>query len=177
MQSLWIKTQSGPFEAPYFSCVPYSSGRRAGDAIFGVAENERRTPIPRLPLRPPDDYLRESMVATLAREDVELDIRLQLQTDPHLMPIENNAVLWPERLSPRISVATSAHSTTESSILRRSWILLSGFPTTRGTVSPEHRPLGNQNRARRRMYQTLATLRQTMNATPHYEPTGDEVFE
>src|SRR4029077_13378200 len=23
MQSLWIKTQSSPFEAPYFSCVPY----------------------------------------------------------------------------------------------------------------------------------------------------------
>jgi hypothetical protein len=41
----------------------------------------------------------------------------------------------------------------------------------------EHRPLGNQNRARRRMYLTLATLRQTMNATPHYEPTGDEVFD
>jgi hypothetical protein len=41
----------------------------------------------------------------------------------------------------------------------------------------EHRPLGNQNRARRRMYLALATLRHTMNATPHYEPTGDEVFD
>ena len=26
MQSLWIKTQSSPFEAPYFSCVPYFLG-------------------------------------------------------------------------------------------------------------------------------------------------------
>ena len=26
MQSLWIKTQSSPFEAPYFSCVPYLLG-------------------------------------------------------------------------------------------------------------------------------------------------------
>ena len=60
-----------------------------------------RTPIPRLPLRPPDDYLRNAMVATLAKEDVEFDIRLQMQTDPHLMPLENNAVLWPEKLSPR----------------------------------------------------------------------------
>jgi hypothetical protein len=41
----------------------------------------------------------------------------------------------------------------------------------------EHRPLGNQNRARRRMYLTLATMRHTMNGTPHYEPTGNEVFE
>ena len=42
------------------------------------------------------------MAATLGEEDAEFDIRLQLQTDPHLMPIENNAVLWPEKLSPRI---------------------------------------------------------------------------
>ena len=29
-----------------------------------------------------------------------------MQTDPHLMPIENAGVLWPEKLSPRVSVAT-----------------------------------------------------------------------
>ena len=42
---------------------------------------------------------------------------------------------------------------------------------------PEHRPLGNQNRARRRMYQELCRLRQDRNNTPHVEPTGDEVLE
>jgi hypothetical protein len=41
----------------------------------------------------------------------------------------------------------------------------------------EHRPLGNQSRARRRMYLALSELRHSMNAVPHYEPTGDEVFE
>jgi len=41
----------------------------------------------------------------------------------------------------------------------------------------EHRPLGNQSRARRRMYLTLSKLRHDMNAVPHYEPTGDEIFE
>jgi hypothetical protein len=46
------------------------------------------------------------MVKALSEGDVELDFRLQLQTDPFLMPIENNGVLWPEKLSPRVSVAT-----------------------------------------------------------------------
>jgi hypothetical protein len=41
---------------------------------------------------------------------------------------------------------------------------------------PEHRPLGNQSRARKRMYSELSRLRQTMNAVEHYEPTGDETF-
>ena len=106
MQSLWIKTQSSPFEAPYFSCVPYLLGEGQAMQYSVWPKSKKRTPIPRLPFRPPDDYLRAAMVASLAEGDVELDIRLQLQTDPHLMPIENNAVLWPEKLSPRVSVAT-----------------------------------------------------------------------
>ena len=176
MQSLFIKTQSGPFEAPYFSCVPYLLGEGQAMQYSVWPKTNRKTPIPRLPLRPPDDYLRDSMVATLAKEDVELDIRLQLQTDPHRMPIENNAVLWPEKLSPRISVATlqipkqTFDSPAQLDFAKR----LSYNPWH---CIPEHRPLGNQSRARRRMYRTLAALRQTMNATPHYEPTGDEVFD
>jgi hypothetical protein len=136
----------------------------------------QRTRIPRLPFRPPDDYLRQAMQATLNREDVEFDIRLQLQTDPYRMPIENNAVLWPESLSPRISVATlriprqffasTAQIEFEKRLSYNPWHSIA-----------EHRPLGNQSRARNRMYLTLSTLRHNMNSIPHYEPTGDEVFD
>jgi hypothetical protein len=116
------------------------------------------------------------MVGALNSGDVELDIRLQLQRDSHLMPLENNAVLWPEKLSPRISAATlriprqkfdsPAQLDFAKKLSYNPWHCIA-----------DHRPLGNQNRARRRMYWTLATLRHSMNATPHYEPTGDEVFE
>ncbi len=176
MQGLWTKTQSSPFEAPYFSCVPYLLGEGQAMQYSIWPKRKRRTPIPRLPLRPPDDYLRSAMVATLAREDVEFDIRLQLQTDPHLMPLENNAVLWPEKLSPRVSAATlriprqKFDSPAQVEFAKR----LSYNPWH---CIPEHRPLGNQSRARRRMYYELSRLRHTMNAVPHYEPTGDEVFE
>jgi len=176
MQSLWIKTQSSPFEAPYFSCVPYLLGEGQAMQYSVWPKSKKRTPIPRLPFRPPDDYLRAAMVASLAEGDVELDIRLQLQTDPHLMPIENNAVLWPEKLSPRVSVATlrlprqkfdsPAQIEFEKRLSYNPWHCIA-----------EHRPLGNQSRARRRMYAELSKLRHTMNAVPHYEPTGDEVFE
>jgi hypothetical protein len=173
MQSLWIKTQSSPFEAPYFSCVPYLLGEGQAMQYSVWPKSKKRTPIPRLPLRPPDDYLRAAMVASLAQGDVEFDIRLQLQTDPHLMPIENNAVLWPEKLSPRISVATlrlprqkfdsPAQIEFEKQLSYNPWHCIA-----------EQRPLGNQSRARRRMYAELSKLRHTMNAVPHYEPTGDE---
>ena len=176
MQSLFIKTQSSPFEAPYFSCVPYLLGEGQAMQYSVWPKSKKRTPIPHLPLRPPDDYLRDAMVASLADGDVEFDIRLQLQTDPHLMPIENNAVLWPEKLSPRVTVATlrlpkqKFDSPAQMAFAKK----LSYNPWH--TIA-EHRPLGNQSRARRRMYLELSRLRHTMNAVPHYEPNGDETFE
>jgi hypothetical protein len=175
MQSLWIKTQSSPFEAPYFSCVPYLLGEGQAMQYSVWPKSKRRTPIPRLPLRPPDDYLRDAMVASLAEGDIEFDFRLQRQIDPYLMPIENNAVLWPEELSPRVSVATlrlpkqKFDSPAQLEFAKK----LSYNPWH--TIA-EHRPLGNQSRARRRMYEELSKLRHSMNAVPHYEPTGDEVF-
>ena len=176
MQGLWLKTQSSPFEAPYFSCVPYLLGESQAMQYSVWPRTRRRTPIRRLPLRPADDYLRDAMAATLAKEDVEFDIRLQMQTDPFLMPLENNAVLWPEKLSPRITVATlriprqKFNSQAQLDFAR----LLSYNPWH---CIPEHRPLGNQSRARRRMYDTLSKLRHSMNEVPLYEPTGDEEFE
>ena len=176
MQALWLKTQSSPFEAPYFSCVPYLLGEGQAMVYSVWPKTDKRTPIPRLPLRPPDDYLRAAMVQSLDAGDVELDFRIQRQTDPHLMPIEDASVLWPERLSPRVSVATlriprqKFDSPAQMEFAKR----LSYNPWH---SIAEHRPLGNQSRARRRMYLALSTLRHDLNGVPHYEPTGDEVFD
>ena len=91
------------------------------------------------------------------------------------MPLENNGVLWPPRLSPRVSVATlrlprqTFHSPAQMAFAKR----LSYNPWH---CIPEHRPLGNQSRARKRMYHELSMLRHDMNQVPHYEPNGDEVF-
>ena len=175
MQGLYTKTQSSPFEAPYFSCVPYLLGDGQAMVYSVWPKSTQRTPIPRLPLRPPDDYLRQAMVASLSRGDVEFDIRLQRQTDAHLMPIENAGVLWPEKLSPRVSVATlriprqTFDSAPQMAFARR----LSYNPWH---CIAEHRPLGNQSRARQRMYLELSALRHRMNDVPHYEPDGTEVF-
>ena len=53
MQSLWLKTQSSPFESPYFSCVPYLLGEGQAMQYSVWPKSTRRTPIPRLPLRLP----------------------------------------------------------------------------------------------------------------------------
>jgi hypothetical protein len=175
MQSLWMKTQSSPLESDYFSCVPYLLGEGQAMQYSVRSRLKTRTRIPRLPLRPPDNYLRDAMIATLAKQDVEFDILLQVQTNPHLMPIENNAVFWPPRLSPRVPAAVlripqQKFGSPEQLAFAK---ILSYNPWH---CIPEHRPLGNQSRARNRLYQELSRLRQTMNHVEHYEPTGDETF-
>lgn len=133
--------------------------------------------IPGLPFgTPPFNYLRENMIKTLRRKDVEFDLMIQLQTDPHRMPIENAAVRWPERLSPFIPAARVR-------IPRQKFDSEAQFAFARQLKMnpwhcvPEHRPLGNQSRARRRMYFELSRFRQEMNQSSHLEPTGEEVFE
>jgi hypothetical protein len=175
MQLLWTKTQTNPLEGEYFSCVPYLLGEGQAMQYSFRPRLKTRTRVPRLPLRPPDNYLRDAMVATLAEQDVEFDILLQLQTDPFLMPIENNGVLWPTKLSPRVPAAVLRIPKQKFDSLEQLEFakVLSYNPWH---SIPEHRPLGNQGRARKRMYYELSHLRQKMNEVEHYEPTGDEVF-
>ncbi len=175
MQGLWIKTQSSPLESEYFSCVPYLLGEGQAMKYSVHSRLKTRTRVPRLPLRPPDNYLRDAMVATLARQAVEFDILLQMQTDPYLMPIENNAVFWSTRRSPRVPAAVLRipQQKFDSPEQLEFAKVLSYNPWH---CIPEHRPLGNQSRARRRMYWELSRLRQTTNRVQHYEPSGDETL-
>jgi hypothetical protein len=91
------------------------------------------------------------------------------------MPIENASVLWPERLSPMVPVAT-LRIPRQKFDSPQQMAFAHNLSYNPWHCIPEHRPLGNQGRARHRMYWELSKIRQGMNGTPHIEPTGDEVF-
>lgn len=172
MQFLFSRVHSSPLETRYYSNVPFLLGE--GQAVQ-YSMKPCSTAKTRIPAWPSPNYLREAMVATLAEADWSFDFMVQVQTDPHRMPIEDATVKWPERLSPYITVARlrlprqrfdSDQQLAFADRLRfNPWHSL-----------PAHRPLGNSNRTRRTMYLELAKLRQEMNAVPHAEPTGDETF-
>ena len=172
MQMLYSPMHANPLEVQYYSNVPFLLG---DDQAVQYSLKPVRKGRSRIPVKPRDDYLREAMVRTLADGDWEMDFMVQVQTDPHLMPIEDATVKWPERLSPYIPVARlrllqqrfdSDEQLGFADVLRYNpWHSL-----------PEHKPLGNSNRARRRMYAELAALRQQMNEVAHAEPDGSERF-
>ena len=173
MQMLYSPVHASPLEVQYYSNVPFLLGE--GQAVqYSLRPTRRGTT--RIPRHPGENYLRDAMVRTLAAGDWSFDLMVQVQTDPHRMPIENASVHWPEHLSPYVPVARlvlpqqrfdSDAQLAFSDVLRYNpWHALHA-----------HRPLGNSNRARRTMYAELAELRQRMNADPHVEPTGDEEFD
>jgi hypothetical protein len=173
MQGLWSQTQTSPLEVPYYSCVAYLLGE--GQAIH-YCVRPRCNRVSKVPRNPSPNYLREAMARTLARTEVLFDFLVQLQTDPHRMPIEDASVRWPERLSPFVAVATLRLPTqTFDSGAQLAFAGKLSYNPWHSLAA--HRPLGNQNRARKRIYLTVSRLRQEMNCQPHVEPTGDEVFD
>jgi hypothetical protein len=178
MNALWNETKYTPFGDRYWSCTPYLLGE--GQAVmysFVPKTKELYGKIPGLPFgKVPFNYLRENMIKTLNEKDVEFDLMIQLQTDPHLMPIEDSSVRWPEKLSPFIPVATvhipKQHFESEALIEFTKCLKMNPWHCLE-----EHRPLGNLNRARYKLYRKLSDFRQHMNKVEHIEPTGDEVFD
>jgi hypothetical protein len=175
MQGLYARLHANPLELSYYSCVPY---------LYGKEKNQNRAIkfaiIPRISTLSPlgklnDNYLREAMIETLSRQSVSFDFAIQFQTDPVHMPIEDASVVWSTKQSPFIKVASieipkqvfthPAQDTFARNLTMNPW----------HTVAA-HKPLGNQNRARKTIYQTTSRVRQAINGEQHIEPRGDEVF-
>ncbi len=173
MQGLYAKTQVNPLEERYWSTVPYllGDGQAMQYSVRPCSPGRTRFPSP-----PPDDYLKEAMARTLRTRAVAFDFMVQLQTDSFRMPIEDASVSWPESLSPYVTVAR-LHIPVQEFDSPGQLAFVHNLSYNPWHSLPEHRPLGNQGRARRTIYYEMSKFRQAMSGTPHVEPTGDEVFE
>ena len=162
MQALYAKTHANPLDATYWSCVPYLIGPKQ-------AMKYRLTPVEpthaTVPLNPADNYLQQAVIDTLTESAARFDYAIQLQTDPHRMPIEDATVIWPEHLSPHQTVATLTIPPQAINPADQ-FQLADQLTYNPWHTLKEHRPLGNQNRARRTVYHQLAHLRQAANHTP-----------
>lgn len=172
MQALYARAHPSPLATAYWSCGAYLLG--AGQAMqyrFAPRNPDRR----RVPWRPSENYLREALAGALRRSEAVFDVLVQVQTDPFRMPLENASVVWPDRRSRPVAVATLRLPVQELDSPAQ-LAFADALSINPWHCLPEHRPLGNQNRARREIYLQLSRHRQRMNCVPHVEPTGDEVF-
>ncbi|MUG94583.1 hypothetical protein F7734_20265 [Scytonema sp. UIC 10036] len=166
MQALYAKAHTSPLEVTYFSCVPYLYGE--GKAIkYSIKPcTAEKTEIPK---NPSYDYLREAMVKVLDKQEVCFDFMVQFQTDAYKMPIENASVIWSEKLSPSIKVAT-IHIPAQKFDSPEQLKFARNLSFNPWHSIPAHRPLGNQNRARKYIYLATSKFRQQMNHDERIEP-------
>jgi len=172
MQALYSPMHTSPLEVQYYTNVPFLLGE--GQAVQ-YSVKPRSPGRGHIPAKPAENYLHDALKRTLDDGAWTFDFMVQVQTDAHRMPIEDATVKWPERLSPYVTVATlRIPAQTFDSDEQMAFADALRFNPWHSL--PEHRPLGNSNRARLTMYYELAKLRQAMNRVEHVEPTGDETF-
>jgi hypothetical protein len=164
---------ANPLDARYFSTTPYKLGT---SAVKYSARPCTAATEPMVPANPGPNFLREALQGQLRSHDACFEFLVQPQTDPRAMPIEDPTVEWSESKSPFVKVATlripaQTFDTPEQNAA------CENMTYTPWHSLEAHRPLGNQNRARRTIYQQLSGLRQAMNGSPHIEPTGHETFD
>ena len=101
----------------------------------------------------PADYLTRALVSRLQSEEAVFDFKVQVQTDPTAMPVEDVSVEWNEAASEPRTVArlrippqkvdlTGDLAARCESISFNPWHALA-----------EHRPMGGMNRLRKAVYQ------------------------
>jgi hypothetical protein len=159
MQALWNRTLANPLANEYFSCTPYLLGPGQAMQYSFHPLTKVATRIPRLPLRPPDNYIRDNLAASLREVDATFEMRLRLQKDAFLQPIEQGAVLWDPARTPYIPVAR-IHIPAQEFRSDAQFEFARQLTWNPWHSVPEHRPLGNQNRARKRLYFEMSRYRQ-----------------
>ena len=119
---------------------------------------------------------RQSLVVELRERPYEFDVQVQLCTDLAQMPVEKTTVVWPESLSPFVTVAKlrlpQQDIGAEDNLERMDKISINPW-----RVTEEHRPLGSIMRSRKEVYRQSSILRHQTNHQERKEPKNvAEVF-
>jgi len=134
---------------------------------------------PKTPDTADDNYLHTNLATQMKQRDTCIVVKMQLQTDPVHQLIEDTTVEWQERDSPFTTVGfvRVPKVNLDDPSLGSKQAFCNNLAFTPWHALPDHRPLGNFQRARLKVYNALAVKRGAMadRATGALvEPTSDQ---
>ena len=149
---------TSPLELVYWSGSPYWLG--STDSVNGHAVKYSLMPgfESMGPSEDPDlmadDYLHRALERQLKTREAVFEFRVQLQTDPVAMPVEDVSIVWDEAVSKPIPVATLTIGvqdveSPEGRALAEECETMAFSPWN---ALAEHRPMGGINRLRQAVY-------------------------
>lgn len=129
-----------------------------------------------LDLTSAEQVFRPALVAELRKQPYEFDVQVQLCTDLAQMPVEKTTVVWPESLSPYVTVA-KLRLPQQDIGGEDNFEKMDKTSMTAWRVTEQHRPLGNIMRSRKEVYRQSSILRHEANHQERKEPKNlAEVF-
>lgn len=149
---------TSPLELSYWSGSPYwlgSANSVNGHAVkFSLVPAYEEPGPPQDPGNLPDDYLHQALALQLKTGEAVFEFRIQLQTDPVAMPVEDASIVWDEAVSRPIQVATLTIGmqdvdSPEGRALAEECETMAFSPWN---ALAEHRPMGGINRLRQAVY-------------------------
>ena len=148
---------ASPLEIQYWSGAPFWLGPAIGDGghavkYSAVSHQANRTPPPDRPEDLADDYLAQALAAGLRGTEAVFDFKVQVQTDPETMPVEDVSVEWNEDVSRPVTVATLHIPPQDVSSTGDFAAKCESLSFSPWHALAEHRPLGGMNRLRRVAY-------------------------
>lgn len=158
------KHVASPLEINYWSGTPFWLGPATGEGghavkYSAVSRQAGRTPPPDDPDDLPEDYLAQALSRDLQTQEAVFDFKVQWQTDPVAMPVEDASAEWVENASNPVTVATlhiAPQRVDAKGDLATGCESMSFNPWHALT---EHRPMGGLNRLRKIVYQASVAKR------------------
>ncbi len=159
--SAYAPPPPSPLWTSYFSNTAYKLGPH--NVKFKMQSCQ---PLTNMPMHETDDpdFLKHTLAKELAQGGACMQLSIQLQQPNKQMPIEDASVLWKERDSPFIPVA-SIHilqQTFDRSVQQQFCEDMAFSPWN---ALEAHRPIGALNRARRVVYAASSRYRHRLNGT------------
>ncbi len=142
----------------YWSGSPYwlgPAGMAGGHAVkYSLVPSFDDAAPPDEPKSRSDDYLSQALARYLRTQEAIFEFRVQLQTDPVAMPVEDTSVEWDEEVSKPLPVATLTIGVqdVDSPDGRALAAACETMAFSPWNALAEHRPMGGINRLRRAVY-------------------------
>jgi hypothetical protein len=154
-----IRSQAvaSPLEITYWSQSPYWLGdasRSKGHAVkYSLVPRSHSRVLPVDPDREPVGYLRDALVRHLREGEALFDFKVQVQTDPETMKIEDASEEWDEGVSMPIAVGTLRIPSQGEDEIDEMETRCNDMSFSPWHALAAHRPMGGLNRLRLAVYE------------------------
>lgn len=163
-----LKHISSPLDINYYSTTPYLFG----DKIVKYKITPKSNYKSKLPKKLTNNYLTTNMQKHLHKEESVFDFSVQFWKNNKLMPINNASVKWDEELSPYIKIG-EIRIPKQEFISKERFDLAEVLSYSPGHSLIAHRPIGDINEARMKIYEEMSKFRHERNNKKLFEPTKE----